>query len=439
MAFSSLADELANAFDSPDNDQGGVVSKSLAAEFGLDYDELGGNNAFAGHSGQIFDEELQRVDATDLPISSTNFSNMSSPRGSIGSPSRLKDFDDAVGEEGNKPFEYQMDAVDDSFEPISQSEMITTPLNHPAIKNKVSTRSFRIEGEQDPLVVLSETMAANSKFIASLRHMNESLSEVLVASNSSQAKDKGKSVVLQLQKHLENLVQAERVREEQLRELHLLERELAVVIPLVEGASILKPSPHLDVLIEEKDTDFGWIGEVLADGYPIEKEGATDAEDDLHIEDGDEMINSTDVLHGDALSSLPVPPQTRLKSDTYSANRHLPHLPQQVQNLLSASTDLSKTLAHLSDTLHNSSSLSTWLSRQLRGLRASVKGARERKELEDEACRIVESWERKRVEEGLKGRHDMKETLRLECLEFKEKLEKWGQMMRDRPNSITVF
>lgn len=156
------------------------------------------------------------------------------------------------------------------------------------------------------------------------------------------------------------------------------------------------------------------------------------------------LIPSTPIRRPDPTQSYPSPCPLPCQTDL-----QLPF-----QTFLSTSLSLTTSLNNLSDSLHNSSSLSTHISRQIKNLRASVSGFREREVREEEARRGVEDWERGRMELGLGGRRvgnaaagltettnvqmtqrekervkSVKEVLEKECEEFKSKLEEYGKQV----------
>ncbi|ODN77482.1 hypothetical protein L202_04656 [Cryptococcus amylolentus CBS 6039] len=428
----SLADELA-AFDNP---QAGP-SQSLAAEFGLDLEaELGlgpGSGEFGMDGGATLDDELQFGGGfgrpiNPLPTGQSAEAQMntatSSPRGSIGSPSRLHDFDTSLSTPPSpsspmsSTFEepttnpstlYPLDAA-------SHLQGVSSPLRPPnevrgkGLRSGNSSRSLRAGKEDDePLLVLSEVMTTNSKFITGLRQMDEPhpplpRANASTSSRSSTPQIKAipkDTVDTLLHRHLVKMQESERARDEQLRELGVISRDMGSV---AWGEAGEPSSPRLDLVEEDEEkedtADLGWVGESM-----VMQEDAPRLVDDIdrHLEDDgveEEPFNSTDALLEDPFST----PQLAPSSDPSRTNHpNLPVLASQTLSVISTSTSLSHTLSSLSDSLHTSSSQSTFLSRQIRSLRAAVQGFREREDMEDEAWKGVEHWERSKVEEGLRG------------------------------------
>ncbi|WVQ75632.1 hypothetical protein IAR50_005261 [Cryptococcus sp. DSM 104548] len=348
----SLADELA-AFDNPQTGP----SQSLAAEFGLDLEaelELNpGQDEFGMGGVQSLDDELGFGGGFGRPINplptkataeeAQSEAALSSPRGSIGSPSRLDDFDSSISappsptsplspsfEEPYPSTLYPLDAA-------SHLQDVSTPLRPPiatrgkGLRSENSSRSLRGGKEEDePLLVLSEVMATNSKFITSLRQMDEPLSpsprtNIPTSSRSSTPQSRAvlkESVDTRLHRHLVKMQESERVRDEQLRELGVIGRELGSV---GWGEAGEPSSPGLEILGEEEEkedrADLGWVGEAM-----VNQEDAPRLVDEIdrHLEDEgveEEPLNPTDALLDDPFSS----PQLAPSSDpSRTSNPNLP-------------------------------------------------------------------------------------------------------------------
>lgn len=335
--------------------------------------------------------------------------------------------------------------------------------------------------DQDPLLVLSETIAMNSKFINSLRHLDEvpritasrtprgtpgkfagaapgqgrggssgtSIPEPRVAkpgssssllfpsSRETTSTSIPSSIDIHLQNHLAALVESEKRREDQLRVLNSLVRGFE---GLKWGEGLME-NEEWDRFVEKR-REMGTLEEKNENGdVSILEQHEDEPPEDVP---NSNLTPSTPIRRPDLTqfypSPCPLPCQTDLQ------------LP--LQTFLSTSLSLTTSLNNLSDSLHNSSSLSTHISRQIKNLRASVSGFREREVREEEARRGIEDWERGRMELGLGGRRvgsaaaglaeatnvqmtqkekerveSVKEVLEKECEEFKIKLEEYGKQM----------
>ncbi|WVQ83647.1 hypothetical protein IAT38_005789 [Cryptococcus sp. DSM 104549] len=495
MAFSSLADELAGAFDDHPNGGtggGGGVSQSLAAEFGLEYEPEGeGDDDDFGHEfagtppRSQFDRPARRQHAQRGSPSTRSSLSGSMPAYSPDRAHGLQDdldldlafegdnsFAAPLGDEleaelGRGPHDGEGDLLEgeNALEPNSKlSAHQGTPSRSslsPSIngaRSMTSTRSLRrgpAEAEQDPLVVLSETLAVTGKFLTSLRHLDEASSEggrspvskrgvgAAVPRGATEVKVKVEGPVdVLLQVHLTKLQESERVREEQLRELGVIGREMTTV-RWGEGLDTEAPSGGLEVLAEDEDEwKGGWTGDAKRgiDEVEAAEEGKSEAavevaldvdrqlEDDEHIDPLDAMLEESDPFSVPASHSPRSHPIDQDHSPTHSTRPQA--LPSHIDSLLSVSFSLHTSLRRLSDTLHTSSSMSAWLARQVRGIRAAAEGFREREDQEEEARKAVEEWEGRKVREGLAGGGGgVKEGLRRECEEFEGKLEEWGREM----------
>ncbi|AFR96332.1 hypothetical protein C347_04499 [Cryptococcus neoformans AD2-60a] len=577
MALSSLADELATAFDN-----GSTTSNSLAAEFGLDLDldqELGlqtraGGDGL-GYRGHSLEEELAQGGFGQSPLPDRGLLNFdASPpawsqhllgghsledepalgegicpplsplltrcdhynRGS--SPSsifsshgiqqfNLDDHDELHERQLHGPLSSRNEQLDDHDKDLSLhdnlvssssklltspsrpfipqeplSTLTTTPLRlgtgihrNPSTRpisypfsspspssSSISYGSRRLTREdQDPLLMLSETIAMNSRFINSLRHLDE-VPGTIASGTPSRTPGKiaratpglvpgglsGASILkpevaepefpftylsppsrattstsiplaidIHLQNHLAALEESEKKRDDQLRGLSLLAREFEGLrwgnglIENGEWDRFVEKQGEMGVLEEENES--GDVSALEADG-----------EESLEDVPSSNLTPSTPIRHPYAAqfysSPSPLSPQSTLQPT--------------LQTLLSTSHSLTTSLNNLSDSLHNSASLSTQISRQLKNLRASVGGFREREVREEEARKGVEEWERGRVELGLgggriesaaigstktesvqmtqRGRERVKsvrKVLEEECEEFKSKLEEYGKQV----------
>ncbi|KIR68321.1 hypothetical protein I314_01821 [Cryptococcus bacillisporus CA1873] len=576
MTFSSLADELATAFDNEH-----TASNSLAAEFGLDLDldqelnlQTRAGDDGLGYCGHWLEEELARGGFGQPPLPDGTSSNFGvspparskhsgaqslddesdaregvvqplsqlqarhdnyddeSPLGSIASSPRRQQFNlDHDGELLERhlhwPPSSRNELFDDHDNDISShdnlasfpselstspsgtfrsqrplSTFIATPLRPenkiheiPLTRSIFSTSSSpspsssstpygsrRLMGEdQDPLLVLSETIAMNSKFINSLQHLDEvrritasrtprgtpgkfagaasgqgrggssgtsipeprvtkpgsSSSLLFSSSRETTSTSIPLSIDIHLQNHLAALVESEKRREDQLRVLNSLVREFEG-LKWSEG---LMENEEWDRFVEKR-REMGTLEEKNENGdVSILEQHEDEPPEDVP---NSNLTPSTPIRRSDLTqfypSPCPLPCQTDLQ------------LP--LQTFLSTSLSLTTSLNNLSDSLHNSSSLSTHISRQIKNLRASVSGFREREVREEEARRGIEDWERGRMELGLGGRRvgsaaaglaeatnvqvtqrekervkSVKEVLEKECEEFKSKLEEYGKQV----------
>lgn len=335
--------------------------------------------------------------------------------------------------------------------------------------------------DQDPLLVLSKTIAMNSKFINSLRHLDEvprttasrtprgtprkftgaapdqgpggssgtsilesrvakpgsSSSLLFPASRETTSTLIPLSIDIHLQNHFATLVESEKRRDDQLRVLNSLVREFE---GLNWGEGLME-NEEWDRFVEKR-REMGPLEEKNENG-------------DVSILEQDDDEPPEDVPNSNLTPSTPI--RRRNPTQFYPSPCPLPcqtDLQLPLQTFLSTSLSLATSLNDLSDSLHNSSSLSTHISRQIKNLRASVSGFREREVREEEARREVEEWERGRMELGLGGRRvrsaaaeltetinvqmtqrekervkSVKEVLEKECEEFKSKLEEYGKQV----------
>jgi hypothetical protein len=360
--MSSLAHELASAID----DVPGDSARSLAEEFGLEFGKP-----------HRFQAELTGPDdsADDgLPTSSST-------------PSKIPGLDRRTPHSSSDviPEWEEEESMFYDFDDFAQE---SSPPQRPFMSPRV---------ERDPHVELEDALKLTGRVLEALRQV-----------------DTGRTTPPEtiLQKHLTNLLEVERTREEQLRELGVLERELGRVNwdeELLEGLKSLQwddpgePSVALQ------------LRPVAEEEEPVKQQQALDAID--------EMDADFDPAFADW--NTPSSP-TRLRKGTEqgSATRNAPDdIPSTLQSLQQSTTGLLTILHSLSDTLYLSSSMSVSSARQLKGIRAGVADWRQRDEDEINCLDKIEKYQAAEKQRQERGGERPAELAEREMREFKQALE----------------
>ncbi|WWD19858.1 hypothetical protein CI109_104325 [Kwoniella shandongensis] len=466
MAFNSLADELANAFDDGPSSNiggsgGGGVSKSLAEEFGLDFDlqeeEREDERVSDEANGNELDPFIPQVLKRELPLD-LSLARIHDPESSDELDIHVHEGHSFSPNNGNTQLaeylskdDYHPEDIAPAFSHTNRGPTLTSSSGSSKLRPKASyyddeARSPpRSRADQDPLITLSETIATTSRFLTSLKELDNP-SRATSAQVDGERQKEGQTLELRLQFHLGKMVESERVRDEQLRELGVIAREMGVVR---WGEGMDPSNSHELQMIGEEDEgeegyDGGWTGESQAqavrtdmptreeeEGIYTRIEEALEDDEDAYLDPHEALLDQSFALSHAADKSL-VPP--------ISIDDKLPVLPHQTSLHISDTNNFLAILFALSESLHTSSSLSTSLQRQVRGIRASVETWRARDNQEIEARRLIEEYEERKVREGLSGKgNGVGEKLRKECEEFEERLEEWGKRMEEIRRGVNVM
>ncbi|WWC95148.1 hypothetical protein V866_002002 [Kwoniella sp. B9012] len=483
MAFSSLADELAGAFENdPSLDQGeGLgLGQTLADEFGLDYEREQGHDHGMEEQGEIdtLEDELQHpstppsrdgnlpkpttppkddggrrtakssYEPTDLGDISPNRGidldrdlelELEYGQGHSFSP-RRDDEDDVIGEYDNNESD-RLERLPAS--PVRRGIMAKTSNRSLRVNPRSSVRSLRTlngsekeEGIQEALIILSEGISTNSKLLNSLRQMNHHHQEG------------EEEIEIRLQRHLNRMNEVERTRDEWIRDLGIWSREAG--LGGLEGNGRLGDADDKLIDVNEEDEEeeegesLGWTGESIVDDNDHLSKGeemsknphiALSHEED-HINPHDSLLLDEDGHHtfptwtSDQSLMSPIAP-----SKHQQPAQDLPKLIMAVQK----DTDvLLLSLRNLQDTIHTTTSFHTSLTRMMKGIRSSIDSHRERENVEAQARRKIEEWEAERLKIGLTRNNagggeegwTIKEKLDKECREFEDVLERYGDRLK---------
>jgi len=288
------------------------------------------------------------------------------------------------------------------------------------------------KAESDPLVELGEILYANRPFLDLVTRLDEprgagsqppKSGNGIHASASSGTTWEG-GIETQLQRHLDRMHEDDKLREEQCRELAVVNREIgsirwesleiAIELDLASGQESGLSVMDENEEEEEGEEAIGWTGEPRVRPAIAHQDRGKRAETpDL----GDRLLGPPSPL----TSSIPLSPLERSPSKVAEAGS----LPRTLRLLVASTPDLLSSLQQLAETVHSSGSLTTSSMRQLRGIRAGVDSWRERENLEEDARRGIDEYERKKLEEGLRGeiRERTAAKLQRECLEFRQVLD----------------
>ncbi|WVQ66714.1 uncharacterized protein L199_004903 [Kwoniella botswanensis] len=490
MAFSSLADELAGAFEndpSLDKGEGLGLGQSLADEFGLDYELHQGHDHGMEEQGEIdrLEDELQhpstppsrndnlpkpttppKVDGRWRTVKSTheptNLDEFFSPNRGIDLDRDLElELEYGQGHSFSpQPHFQDEDSYNYQYEQDQLDHLPTTasPVRVRGIQNKSSTRSLRVnpkssvkslrllngnekeEGIQEALIILSEGISANSRLLNSLRQINHHHQEG------------EEEIEIRLQRHLNRMNEVERFRDEWIRDLGIWSREVG--LGGLEGNGRLGDAHDKLIDVNEEDEEeeegesLGWTGESIIDDVNHLSEGQEISKNpQIALSHEEDHLNAQDntLLDEDEHDSFPTYPSDRsLMSPITPSNQSKYHQtqPQNLPKLIMAiqkDTDiLLLSLRNLQDTMHTTTSFHTSLTRMMRGIRSSIDSYREREHVEEQARRKIEEWEAERLKIGLtrnnpggrEGGWTTREKLAKECREFEDVLERYGDRLK---------
>ncbi|WVW86400.1 hypothetical protein I302_108446 [Kwoniella bestiolae CBS 10118] len=485
MAFSSLADELAGAFDDPPlNDGDGVgLGQSLADEFGLDY---GLEHGEAEEQG-LNDPSTPPRNAHNLPKLRTppNENGRRTAKSSY-EPTNLDDTSPYRGID-EVELEYRQDH---SFSPLNEQDSFaedleryehidnlpTSPIRNRVVASKSSSRSLRVnmkssvkslepvqndreEDIRESLIVLSEGVARGSKLLGSLRQLNHHHHHPITDKEDG-GKEGGKNredLEIRLQKHLNRMNEVERTRDEWNRDLGVWSRE-AGLGGLEGNVAVDSPDGKLSDLVEaEEGESLGWTGELALkadlpspsphDTQPSPKDNEAPQEQVLepeHVDPHDLLLLEEDSLPShpsDHSLLLPITPS--ISTTFHISHNPDPNTPRSLSVLIrkvQRDTDLLLiALRNLSDTIHTTTSFHTSISRLMKGIKSSLDSYRERDEVEAMAKRRIEEWEEERLKIGLTRGHGgtFKDRLDRECREFERVLEGYGERLMELQKGTT--
>ena len=285
----------------------------------------------------------------------------------------------------------------DHFEaelPLSMSTMQDLQISYTSTPNT-----------RDPIDGLSDGLTVMRSFIVSLQTLdNKVISGSPVAPIYL-------GLEASIQAHLQRLIESERKREEQSRELVGLARVMeslnwdGVELDLVLGRGLgLGMFDSFDEIDDERETwGVGWAGP-----------DTIDVNQNL---DPDASLVSLVSLDPNMSTTSTRPPSP------------LPQLRQATIDTILTTQTLITSLSALAESLESISSFSSATTRQLRGIRAGVESWKERDAQEARSRRQIEDWESRRVTLGLRGCR-VSDVLSREVGEFECALDDWGGKMR---------
>ncbi|ORX39458.1 hypothetical protein BD324DRAFT_649531 [Kockovaella imperatae] len=446
----SLADELGEAFDS--GPSGSVMSLKDELDFELDgygAQHHGDDEEFA-YEGYQDQAETHSMHLDPSPsrshtISSSGFAphhrtQLSNESGSTIGPLSTS-LSDEILDNGRSGTPDPSDPQ--NLYPSSTDDLDGMPLSRSAFQpHKI---------EKDPIVILRSVLASTSAFRSSLASI-----DVPVSNSSRSVPSADRPFVLlssdvegRLMRLLEQILESDRRREDQCRELTILLRDSASVN--WEGIDIWEIVGE-DVINGPSDDDevatagfsrgvqrLGWTGDrrsppqdVLENSWiavretwrPPNPSGLPN--ESSHELDPDQLMEVSDGPHQTVTNGSPL---NEFSGTDRQPPSNTPALPRETAQLIRTSEDLSRTLASLTETAHSTSSLTTATARRIRGIRAGVESWREREAQEDAARVGVNDWERTRLNAGLGAVATTKDILDRELEGFRKALDHAGKRM----------
>jgi len=343
----SLAHELAAAL-MPDSNS---ASRSLADEFGIDFDE----------EAEGIEEEDQQDGEIELSVPSINPSaDLLSPRREEEPQSRTKD-----------------------------SPRATTFVNgvqgNPAPRQPPPAVVF----EQDPLVVLAQTVKSTDLFLGHLRRMDGDGVPVSAGLHEPSLERLATDVI----RHIDETTRA---REEQVRELYECDREFRKIAGELRGNDILGDLEDLDPiegLVDESMVSPDGIEEEISPQHARPLSAGWEDTEDPHsldrYEDPRDTFEEEDHFEDRSPAAdqfLPPPPP---KSGPTTPSSTIPHL----SHMRTITRSLVNTLGTISEQSQVNGVAMMEAGRKLRALKHRIEEWREESESAEKSRIRVEKWE----------------------------------------------
>ena len=287
--------------------------------------------------------------------------------------------------------------LDDSFDAeqsISMPNMQELHVSYTAVPSN-----------RDPIDALSDDLGSINSFIVSLQALDHPLTSGSLTSPIYPGLEAS------FQSHLQRLIESDRVREEQCRQLDSLAWDMG---------SLIWNGVELDLGLD-RGLCFGIFG--LVD--EIEAERAFWGIGWAGLSEPNAMDLNQQLDPDTSLASF----KSKMSTTATLASSPLAPLRQATFDITTTTHALITSLSALTEPLECTSSFSSASTRQLRGIRAGVDSWQERDAQDARSRRQVEEWESRRVQLGLRGLA-LKDVLSREVREFEGVLDDWRRKMR---------
>jgi hypothetical protein len=343
----SLAHELAAAL-MPDSNS---ASRSLADEFGIEFDE----------EAEGIEEEAQQEGENELPVPSTD------PSADLVSPRREE--------------EPQSRTIGSPQAPTFVNEV----QGNPAPRQPLPPVVF----EQDPLVVLAQTVKSTDLFLGHLRRMDADAVPVPAGPHEPSLERLATDVI----RHIDEVTRA---REGQVRELYECDREFRKISGEPRGNDILGDLEDLDPiegLVDESMTSPDGIEEEISPRQPRPLSAVWEDAGDPHsldrYEDPRDTFEEEDLFEDRSPVTdqfLPPPPP---KTGPTTPSSTIPHL----LHMRTVTRSLVNTLGTISEQSQVNGVAMMEAGRKLRALKHRIEEWREESESAERSRIRVEKWE----------------------------------------------
>jgi len=342
----SLAHELAAAL-MPDSNS---ASRSLADEFGIEFDE----------EAEGIEEEAQQGGGNELPVPSTD------PSADHVSPRREE--------------EPQSRIMDSPQAPTFVNEV----QGNPTARQPPPPVVF----EQDPLVVLAQTVKSTDLFLGHLRRMDADAVPVSAGPHEPSLERLATDVI----RHIDEITRA---REEQVRELYECDREFRRIAGEPRGNDILGDLEDLDPiegLVDESMASPDGIQEEISPRQlrPLSAvwEDAGDPHSLDRYEDPRDTFEEEDLFEDRSPTTDQLPPLPPKKGPTTPSST-IPHL----SHMRAITQSLVITLGTISEQSQVNGVAMMEAGRKLRALKHRIEEWREESESAEKSRIRVEKWE----------------------------------------------
>jgi hypothetical protein len=343
----SLAHELAAAL-MPDSNS---ASRSLANEFGIEFDE----------EAEDIEEEAQQEGENELPVPSTD------PSADLVSPYHEE--------------ELQSRTMDSPRAPTFVNEA----QDNPTLRQPPPPIVF----EQDPLVVLAQTVKSTDLFLGHLRRLDADAVPVSAGPHEPSLERLATDII----RHIDETTRA---REEQLRELFGCDRELRKIAGEPRGNDILGDLEDLDPiegLVDESLASLDGIQEEISPRQPRPLSAVWEDAGDPHsldrYEDPRDTFEEEETFEDRSPTTdhiLPPPPPKTGPTTPSSTIPHLSHMRTITQSLVN-------TLGTISEQAQVNGVAMMEAGRKLRALKHRIEEWREESESAEKSRIRVEKWE----------------------------------------------
>ena len=343
----SLAHELAAAL-MPDSN---TASRALADEFGIEFDE----------EAEGIEEEGQQDGEIELPVPSTH------PNADLMSPHHEE--------------ELQSRTIDSPRAPSFVHEV----QGNPAPRQPPPPVVF----EQDPLVVLAQTVKSTDLFLGHLRQLDADTAPVSAGPHEPSLERLATDVIRRID-------ETTRAREEQARELYEYEREFRKIAGEPRGNDILGELEDLDPiegLVDESMASPEGVEEEISPRQPRPLSAVWEDTGDPHsldgYEDPRETFEEEDLFEDRSPATeqfLPPPPP---KTGPTTPSSTIPHL----SHMRTITRSLVNTLGTISEQAQVNGVAMMEAGRKLRALKHRIEEWREESESAEKSRIRVDKWE----------------------------------------------